>query len=121
MFFTKVLLFLQKKLPAGLHQTEDRIGMQINPKPSKNQIIGFWRSAAEAAACKIEECRLSSWIAQYHRNLALVIDEAQRLRTLIAALVILDTFEDGSCCHSQSQGKGSNLKGAIFPQINGFQ
>ena len=57
------MFFWKKKPPAGLHQTEDRIGMHQTPhfqskplisnqNPSKHPIIGFWRSAAEAAACK---------------------------------------------------------------------
>ena len=30
-FFTKVMFFWKKKPPAGLHQTEDRIGMHQTP------------------------------------------------------------------------------------------
>ena len=64
MFFHEGHVFLEKKAPAGLHHTEDRIGMHqiihLQFKPpipdqnlSKHPIIGFWRSAAEAAACKL--------------------------------------------------------------------
>ena len=57
------MFFWKKKPPAGLHQTEDRIGMHQTPhfqsKPpisdqnaSNHPIIDFLRSAAEAAAYK---------------------------------------------------------------------
>ena len=56
-------MFFWKKKTAGLHHTEDRMGMHqtlhfqsrptfSNENPSKHQIIRFWRSAAETAACK---------------------------------------------------------------------
>ena len=49
-------VFLKKT--AGLHHTEDRIGMHQTPisnqNPSNHPIIDFLRSAAEAAACKFD-------------------------------------------------------------------
>ena len=62
-FSGKSCFLLKKKPPAGLHHTEDRAGNAPNPPfpiqtpkfPIKiHGIIGFWRSAAEAAACKLK-------------------------------------------------------------------
>ena len=54
------MFFLEKKAPGrdaphrrpNWDAPKPPFPIKINPKPSKNQIIGFWRSAAEAAACK---------------------------------------------------------------------
>ena len=47
----------KKKPPTGLRHTEVRTEDAPKPiisnrNPLKHQIIGFWKSAAEAAACK---------------------------------------------------------------------
>ena len=54
-FLNESHVFLIKKPLAGLHHIEDRLGdaptpLISNQNPSKHQIIGFWKSAAEAAA-----------------------------------------------------------------------
>ena len=64
-FFTKVIFFWKKSHRQGCTKPKTELGCTTPPisnpnphianqNPSKHQIIGFWRSAAEAAACKLK-------------------------------------------------------------------
>ena len=64
MFFHKSDVLLKKKSPgrAAPHRSPDWGCTKTpisNGNPSKNPEIGFWRSAAEAAACKCAAAGLS--------------------------------------------------------------